>query len=308
VVDPYTTETRRWLDERFQQVDNQGIYVAHQPIYGFQGQPSEPSHLVRYIRTWAILRALTGLKFHSALDVGGAEGYTAHLLKALMKVEVIHCDLSEQACRRAREIYSLMTQTADIHSLPYAADSFDAVVCSETLEHVIDRDRALSELMRVAKRVVVITVPHEPISTVEANIAQRTPHAHIHNFNLASFDHLREQGFGVKTRRIVSPGSRILGALVDGRPVSQRGRPLVDALISVFNTVAKPIARLAGRPLISLLIRLDAFLLRLIPGYRAVSVVILKKPELGSDKAERLSLRVMLGRSVRPHRLKMTAE
>jgi len=43
--------------------------------------------------------------------------------------------------------------------LPYADESFDTVVCSDVLEHIGPHRQALAELLRVAKRKVIVTVP-----------------------------------------------------------------------------------------------------------------------------------------------------
>jgi hypothetical protein len=55
--------------------DASGVYVAHQPIYGFRRGPCEDDNMRRYIITCQILKALGRLHFGSLLDVGGAEGY-----------------------------------------------------------------------------------------------------------------------------------------------------------------------------------------------------------------------------------------
>jgi len=43
--------------------------------------------------------------------------------------------------------------------LPYPDESFDTVVCSDVLEHIGPHRQALAELVRVARRKVIITVP-----------------------------------------------------------------------------------------------------------------------------------------------------
>jgi SAM-dependent methyltransferase len=47
--------------------------------------------------------------------------------------------------------------------LPFANDSFDAVVCLEVLEHLHDPELALLELTRVARSWLVLSVPNEPL-------------------------------------------------------------------------------------------------------------------------------------------------
>ena len=50
--------------------------------------------------------------------------------------------------------------TANIESLPFADKQFDIVTCSHTLEHVLDLPKAISELKRVARK-LIITVPKQ---------------------------------------------------------------------------------------------------------------------------------------------------
>jgi len=50
---------------------------------------------------------------------------------------------------------------ADIVALPYADDGFDAVICSEVLEHIADDTRAIREVLRVLRPggVLAVSVP-----------------------------------------------------------------------------------------------------------------------------------------------------
>src|SRR2546429_6490584 len=113
----YTRATRTWLDERFQQFDSDGVYYAHQPIYGFRQNHCEGDLFDRYIRTYHIMRALSRIDFETLLDVGCAEGYKARLAERFFGVRAFACDLSTEACRRARDILGVRSVVADIHNL-----------------------------------------------------------------------------------------------------------------------------------------------------------------------------------------------
>src|SRR5215467_6241080 len=130
-MDSYTARTKDWLERRFRTADESGIYVAHQPIYGFRKGHSEPSHLERYILTYQIMKALSSLRFTTLLDVGGAEGYKAALAGRCFAARAVNCDLSEEACKRAREIFGVDSAVADIHDLPFPDGAFEVVLCSE---------------------------------------------------------------------------------------------------------------------------------------------------------------------------------
>ncbi len=203
-MDEYTRDTQAWLNQRFTKTDSNGVYIAHQPIYGFRGGPSEPNVISRYARFYGIIHWINRCRFESFLDVGGAEGYQAAFVKRIYHPKrVVSVDLSEPACQRAHQLYQLDTRVADIHDLPFTDNSFDLVLCSETIEHVTDPARALRELIRVAKRCLIVTTPYEHRSShlTKAHNSSVIPHGHINQFSESDlkswlgpetkFDHLR---------------------------------------------------------------------------------------------------------------------
>lgn len=204
-MDSYTQETKLWLDRRYKHHDEYGIYFAHQPIYGFLKGHCEPEIILRYIITFQIMNALSHLRFNSLLDVGGAEGYKAYIIKKLFDITTKSTDLSEEACKRAKEIFDIKSIPADIHNLPFKDEEFDVVLCSETLEHARETRKAIEELLRIARRAVVITVPNEPIEVVEQNIKRKISHAHIHTFTNESLNFLTSKGYQVLSRKIINP-------------------------------------------------------------------------------------------------------
>jgi ubiquinone/menaquinone biosynthesis C-methylase UbiE len=107
---------------------------------------------------------------HSVLDVGCGEGYL--LRKAARRAWLaLGIDLVEahvrasrdgppDSCRSRRSRIELAV--ADGQRLPFADASFDRIICTETLEHVADAQRALRELARVLRPGgrVAVSVPH----------------------------------------------------------------------------------------------------------------------------------------------------
>ncbi len=70
--------------------------------------------------------------------------------------------------------------------LDFEDNSFDTVVCLEVLEHLEDPEKALKELVRVARKRVIITIPfNEKIRYVLCvHCARYTPYSgHLHSFN-----------------------------------------------------------------------------------------------------------------------------
>jgi len=224
----YTTQTRDWLDQRYELCDLRGelnwdtgegeidgIYHAHQPVYGLWSNYCEPGRMQRYAITWQLLCALQELPFRSLLDAGAAEGYTQALIQTLFSTKTVGVDLSPKGCLRSREIHHLHAAAADLHSLPFREESFDAVVCSETLEHVYQPTLAVKEMLRVARIALVLSVPQEKEETIRSNLQEGIPHAHIHRFTPDCFDEWRRQGFQVRCRPVLSASFMDLGASLE---------------------------------------------------------------------------------------------
>jgi SAM-dependent methyltransferase len=289
-LDPYTAETRTWLDNRFRSVDADGVYLAHQPIYGFRSGHCEAGLMERYARTYAILVELAQGPVQSVLDVGAAEGYKADLARRLLGLRVAISDLSAEACRRGREIYGLDAVAADVHGLPFTNESFDVVLCSETLEHVADVEAALAELLRVARVAVLITVPHDSEDVVESVKRDRVPHGHIHRFDLRSFEFLVDIGCTVVARPILSNRVRWLRVLVDAEPRSwHRSSRLPRLAYGAYNLLVPILRRILGTTAAAGVTWLDARLSGSTSDYGAVICTVWKH---GAHSARR-PLRVM---------------
>lgn len=92
------------------------------------------------------------------LDIGCNEGFVS---KALLEdgAIVTSADYSDEALVKAEKEFGIKGVKADIQSLPFEDQSFDVVVSGETLEHVLNPFIGLSELFRVAKEKVIVTIP-----------------------------------------------------------------------------------------------------------------------------------------------------
>ena len=103
----------------------------------------------------------------SVLDVGCGEGVlTERFASRIGAGHVVGVDLDdpklrEEWSRRARP--NLEFRTFDGADLPFADNEFDTACALEVLEHVPDPERTLSEMVRVARRHVLVSVPREPM-------------------------------------------------------------------------------------------------------------------------------------------------
>jgi len=126
--------------------------------------------------------------------VGGGEGYMAALVRDLCQPATAHStDLSIQACQRGGEIFGIQGIASDITNLPVADNSYDVVLCSEVIEHLSSPVLAIGELVRIARKYVVIsTAEFCPLGEVERALRVHTldasyPHAELNWFTARDF-------------------------------------------------------------------------------------------------------------------------
>ncbi len=298
-------ETRAWLERRFG-VDGvkDGIYSAHQPIYGFRKGYSEENWAPRYLITWHILELLARLKFDSFLDAGGAEGYKAAIVKKFFGSQVMSVDLSAEACKRAHEIYGIPTRPVDLHKLPFSDGEFDVVLASETIEHVVDYRTVVAELLRVARKAVIITVPHEDMSQVAATHRALEIHGHIHAFDCHSFDYLASPDVSVTAYPILSKTRRttVAGLLMEGTP--EHLAKVTPGRLEWFARHPK-MAKLAFNRYVSAhFLSEDRAMIEQHPrdGYEGIVAVLVKDPTIWREKpSRRVRLSSVMGFSVPYH-------
>lgn len=108
---------------------------------------SVAEHLHRY----AVALSLADGK--QALDIASGEGYGSALLGARAR-RVLGIDRSAAAAAHAAQKYATPTVSfaqGDATCIPCPTASFDLVVSFETIEHLLDQDRMLSEIRRVLR-------------------------------------------------------------------------------------------------------------------------------------------------------------
>ncbi len=86
------------------------------------------------------------------LDAGCGSGYFLGRLAGL-GYDLTGCDLMTS---KTKDFNFVM---ASIEDLPFRDKEFDIVVCNHTLEHVVDVQKAVSELKRITRKQLIITVP-----------------------------------------------------------------------------------------------------------------------------------------------------
>jgi 2-polyprenyl-3-methyl-5-hydroxy-6-metoxy-1,4-benzoquinol methylase len=103
----------------------------------------------------------------SILDVGCGEGVlTAQWADRLGERRIVGIDLEDPKLKaewEQRRRANLEYRVEDATHLSFADGEFDMATAIEVLEHVPDPERTVSEMARVAKRWVLVSVPREPL-------------------------------------------------------------------------------------------------------------------------------------------------
>jgi ubiquinone/menaquinone biosynthesis C-methylase UbiE len=146
----------------------------------------------------------------AVLEVGVGEGEVSGRVRARYPdAAFVGVDLPDDDLAREWADHELAGLFGDIARLPFPPDTFDLVLAIEVLEHVPDPAAALTELARVARDRVVLSVPREPIWRA-ANMARgkylgalgNTP-GHIQHWSKRAFTRLVGERFEVL--RVRSP-------------------------------------------------------------------------------------------------------
>ncbi len=125
-----------------------------------------------------------------------------------------------EACRPARYVKGDLVparegvEKMDVTAIPYAADTFDWVLCNHVLEHVPDDARALREIYRVLKPggTAILQTPYASglaktledaaeIDTDEKRVEFYGQEDHIRLYGRDLFDRIRAAGFALELKR-----------------------------------------------------------------------------------------------------------
>lgn len=105
-------------------------------------------------KKWQILKGFAGKKYQTILDVGCASGHISYLFKKLFpESSVTGIDPASHFIKFAKKTYPTVNfQCVDAHKLPFKDKSFDLIICTEMLEHVLNPGIVLSEIRRCLKK------------------------------------------------------------------------------------------------------------------------------------------------------------
>lgn len=146
-------------------------------------------------------------------------------------------------------------EVASLEKIPFKDNQFDIVLCSETLEHVLDYPKALSEVCRVSKKYIIISVPIEKTHPLvrlglkllgKKDMIPSEVHEDAQEFDNIKGGHLREFSSRQLDKDITSRGFKIIkrkkihnSALITVFFVLSEKLPFLNKLSSIFIPIIK---------------------------------------------------------------------
>ena len=121
---------------------------------------SAAAHIEREtdLNTQCIARINSMIAGETVLDIACGRGFLAKQLAKNFTVTGADFIVDADLVASNPEI---TWDTANIEALEYRDNQFDTVVCTHTLEHVINLDVALAELRRIARKRLIIVLPKQ---------------------------------------------------------------------------------------------------------------------------------------------------
>lgn len=117
-------------------------------------------------RSKLILSNIVEQKPKKILDIGCGRGFYVVMCSKLLPTSEIHgIDPNPEYISKTTKITetykNIKIKKGSVYSIPFEDNTFDAIICSEVMEHLDDEKSALSEIKRVLKKSgqLYITVP-----------------------------------------------------------------------------------------------------------------------------------------------------
>lgn len=90
------------------------------------------------------------------LDVGCGRGYLLSQIRQSSNFDLTGCEI-----HNGLKHQDIKFKSGFVEELPFPDKSFDIVICTHTIEHIIDLEKAINELKRVAKKQLIIVTPRQ---------------------------------------------------------------------------------------------------------------------------------------------------
>jgi 2-polyprenyl-3-methyl-5-hydroxy-6-metoxy-1,4-benzoquinol methylase len=180
----------------------------------FATRDNETEHIDRRVREYIATFISSGSG--RILDTGCGKAWVSELF-CPEGYNVVSLDISTENTSRAMKKFPFPNHAAtvaDVYSLPFKKNSFDFIVASEIIEHVVYPDIFIQNLIRVLKPggILLITTPYkEKLSwSLCIHCNRPTPfNAHLHSFDEHKLESLYS-GKDIKKFEFITFGNKIL--------------------------------------------------------------------------------------------------
>lgn len=99
----------------------------------------------------------------SVLDLGAGDGWIAKALQSDGH-EVVGIEITDTRRARALERHNVKLLPGNVNEpLPFKDGSFDTVLAGDIIEHLHDPSNCLGEMVRIARKRLVISIPRHPL-------------------------------------------------------------------------------------------------------------------------------------------------
>jgi 2-polyprenyl-3-methyl-5-hydroxy-6-metoxy-1,4-benzoquinol methylase len=120
-------------------------------------------HVFRYAFACKLVKE-AAVSQPSVLDIASGEGYGTYALSQVSK-DIVGVDISAEAVEHARQKYGLNFKVGSAEAIPVESGSIDTLVSFETVEHVPEPGKFVSEAFRVLKPggLFVVSTPNKNV-------------------------------------------------------------------------------------------------------------------------------------------------
>lgn len=197
------------------------IWKQAPPDYYDQGIKS---NLLQYLWHTQKIRTLKKIiikkNYPKILDIGCASGLMTNKIASFFpESKVVGVDIYSNAIDFAKSKYPQISfNIADIHKLPFASGSFDLIICCETIEHVLNPKKALSEIYRVIKKDGIVIIAMDSGNLLfrliwwfwEKTKGKVWQGAHLHPFHHLELEEvIQSAGFKIKRKHFSHLGMEV---------------------------------------------------------------------------------------------------
>jgi 2-polyprenyl-3-methyl-5-hydroxy-6-metoxy-1,4-benzoquinol methylase len=147
------------------------------PIDDYYERSPWPIRLVER-RRLAIIRDFMGdVDGLDVLEVGSGGGHVLQMFPTARLTALDVSDVYLENARRNLAGYDVRFVKGEVDKMDLQAASFDRVVCTEVLEHVVDPNSVLAAIARLLRPsgVAVVTVPNDPLIQPIKHMLRRAP-------------------------------------------------------------------------------------------------------------------------------------